>query len=120
MERLRQGGVSLRSAAGMAGGGRNHKLQPALLPLATAANKRPVSPPLPYLQFLFRVNLHFPPTIMSGIENALVDGSPLASPIASVSGVEPLDIAARRAAAIKGPNGVYVSLSQVVILGQSI
>ncbi|PLW19902.1 hypothetical protein PCANC_17259 [Puccinia coronata f. sp. avenae] len=43
---------------------------------------------------------------MSGIENGLVDGSPLASPIASVSGLEPLDIAARRAAALKGPNGV--------------
>jgi hypothetical protein len=53
---------------------------------------------------------------MSGIENGFVDGSPLASPIASVSGLEPLDIAARRAAALKGPNGVYVYLSEFFLL----
>ncbi|KAI7961452.1 hypothetical protein MJO28_001941 [Puccinia striiformis f. sp. tritici] len=43
---------------------------------------------------------------MSGLDNGITDGSPFASPIASVSGAEPLDVAARRAAAIKGPNGV--------------
>jgi len=43
---------------------------------------------------------------MSGLDNGLIDGTPLHSPIASISGIEPLDVAARRAAAIKGPNGV--------------
>ncbi|KNZ54234.1 carbamoyl-phosphate synthase small subunit [Puccinia sorghi] len=57
--------------------------------------------------------------IMSGLDNGLIDGTPLHSPIASVSGIEPLDVAARRAAAIKGPNGVYIYSSRSSFLSRS-
>ncbi|PLW26188.1 hypothetical protein PCANC_21240, partial [Puccinia coronata f. sp. avenae] len=82
----------------MAGGGRPHKLPPGVLPLTAAANKF----------HLRTTNFHLPPistsppTIMSGIENGLVDGSPLASPIASVSRSRASGHAARRACSTQG------------------